>query len=144
MTKAKFLANVQQRLIDLGHTPVDWVKGRWGFHTRCSDCGAYAGVVVSTNMVREFPSDTCEARRKSIAESAAPLKRGTLAHLELLKEPNSFEDFYRRTGKHQGGAMKPDTTVDDWLTERAHTLWFTWNCLCCNNVIWIDRKVFSK
>lgn len=35
------------------HTLGKWVKGRWGFHTNCTRCGAFVAITVSTSQIRE-------------------------------------------------------------------------------------------
>jgi len=47
---SKTLDNANQRLSNLGHTinSSDWVRGKWGYHNRCLDCGSFVSFTTAT------------------------------------------------------------------------------------------------
>lgn len=75
-----FLGEVRARLVKLGHRPGDWIKGRWGFHTVCSECGAFTAVTAYKRTVREIPEDTCEERQVSVTNWMNDRERRIPAH----------------------------------------------------------------
>lgn len=74
----KFLQSLTDRLLGLGHDPVLWQKGRWGFICWCRTCGAHASCCVTRNRVREFPQDTCAEREKSLRKASTNGKPQTV------------------------------------------------------------------
>lgn len=63
LPQAQFMDTVFNELIEMGHKPRTWMKGRWGFNTVCLTCGAHTSVTKTTRRVREFPDDTCDERQ---------------------------------------------------------------------------------
>src|ERR1700687_1011582 len=48
------LGNANQRLSNLGDTinSNDWVRGKWGYHNRCLDCGSFVSFTTATGEVQ--------------------------------------------------------------------------------------------
>ena len=52
-TRDKMINEITKTALDNGHVLHPWVKGRWGFHTNCSKCGAFVAITVSRKAQRE-------------------------------------------------------------------------------------------
>lgn len=49
----KMMAEIDKTAASNGHSLRSWTKGRWGFNTHCSNCGAFVAITVSRNVQRE-------------------------------------------------------------------------------------------
>jgi hypothetical protein len=69
---ASFLIGLTEELMELGHLPLRWTRGRHGFYTNCKVCGAFASCIVSRRLKREFPNDTCDERLARVEARRKP------------------------------------------------------------------------